>query len=238
MTISVCMAVYNGEKYIEEQLRSILAQLHEEDEIILSDDGSTDRTLAIIASINDLRIQLIRGGFKSPVFNYENAIRHAKGDIIVLADQDDLWLPGRIENILPLHQKYALVVCKSKVIDANGNLIRESFFYDENPIKKSLLLNLYKNPYLGCCMSFRKELLAYVLPFPKKIAMHDIWIGLNAHLHGKCVYYKKEALVAYRRYGQNVTNDLNSSSFPISYRVAFRCYFLRWAIWRYFFKTK
>ena len=92
MKISVCIATYNGAKYIEEQVQSILYQLSEKDEIINSDDGSKDNTLAIIKSLNDARIKVIHNTLKHGlVSNFENAIKHADGDYIFLSDQDDIW---------------------------------------------------------------------------------------------------------------------------------------------------
>ena len=89
--ISVCMATYNGEKYIEEQLKSILSQLGENDEVIVSDDSSTDNTLAIVESFNDVRIKIFPNNkFHSPIFNFENALKQATGDYIFLSDQDDV----------------------------------------------------------------------------------------------------------------------------------------------------
>ncbi len=103
--ISVCMATYNGEKYIERQLDSILAQLKENDELIISDDGSTDRTAEILARYGtDKRIRILHGSFHSPIYNFENAIKQAQGDYIFMADQDDIWLPGRITETLKMHE--------------------------------------------------------------------------------------------------------------------------------------
>lgn len=94
--ISVCMATYNGEEYIKEQLESILCQLGEMDEIIISDDGSTDNTLNIIESYNDSRIKIhINTGKHGFVYNFENALQKAKGEYIFLSDQDDIWLPEK-----------------------------------------------------------------------------------------------------------------------------------------------
>ena len=98
--ISVCMAVYNGEKYIREQIASILGQLAPGDELIISDDGSSDGTLDEARAFGDARIRLLANqldrGYSG---NFENAIRHAGGDIIFLSDQDDVWLPGRVEKM-------------------------------------------------------------------------------------------------------------------------------------------
>ena len=96
--ISVCVATYNGEKFIREQIESILCQLSSDDEIIVSDDGSTDGTIVIINCIGDKRIRIIEGPRKhSPTFNFENALKEAKGDYIFLADQDDVWKTNKVE---------------------------------------------------------------------------------------------------------------------------------------------
>ena len=100
MKLSVCMATHNGEKYLHKQLASILNQLGPEDEVVISDDSSTDTTVKIIRDIADPRIRLLENNtFYSPVYNFENAIRHGSGDIIVLADQDDVWLDNKVEVI-------------------------------------------------------------------------------------------------------------------------------------------
>jgi len=207
--ISVCMATYNGEKFIEGQIKSILDQLSELDELVISDDGSNDTTIDIINKIGDSRIKLLHGGFHSPIKNFENAIMNATGDVIFLADQDDIWLPGRICEAVKLHadlnRPIMLTFCKAQVIDENGNSIEESRFNYLHPTKRSFLRNLLRNHYMGCCMSFRRELLDYILPFPKGIMMHDSWIGLVAQFYFNCELIGEKPYMLYRRYGTNYT---------------------------------
>ncbi|EGF56173.1 glycosyltransferase, group 2 family protein [Bacteroides fluxus YIT 12057] len=127
--ISVCIATYNGEKFIKEQLDSILHQLSDEDEIIISDDSSTDATLDIIKKYLDKRIVIIDNQkFHSPVYNFENAIKQAKGDYIFLADQDDVWLPHKIDSLLPHLVENDLVLSNAKVVDASLNMVKERFY--------------------------------------------------------------------------------------------------------------
>ena len=90
--VSVCMATYNGEKYIKEQIDSILSEIKENDEIVISDDNSTDCTVEIIKSYNDDRIKLYHSNARNFKKNFENARNKAKGDIIFLSDQDDVWI--------------------------------------------------------------------------------------------------------------------------------------------------
>jgi len=191
MRISVCIATYNGEKYIHAQIASILSQLGKDDEIVISDDSSTDRTVEIIKAFNDTRISLLEHQtFHSHVYNFENSLKHAKGKYIFLADQDDIWLPGKVETMLSLLSSYDLVLSDARVVNEKGETIYDSFFHF-NHSKKGLLKNLYKNSYLGCCMAFNRKILHIALPFPKKINMHDWWIGLIAEIYGSVCFTDK-----------------------------------------------
>lgn len=221
--ISVCIPTYNGEKFIKQQLDSILFQLAEKDEIIISDDSSTDRTIEIIKSYNDKRIKLIENQkFSSPIFNLENALKHAKGDYIFLADQDDVWYPDKVKIVLKHLENNNLVVTDCKLIDKDNNTLAPSFFQLINS-GQGFFKNLIKNTYLGCCMAFDKSVLNYALPFPKKIAMHDIWIGLNAELFSS-VYFCDEILISYRKHENNQTpytggKSKNTTLYMVKYRM-------------------
>ena len=104
--LTVCIATYNGEKYIRQQLNSVLIQLGENDEVIISDDSSSDATVEIVRSFNDSRIKLlVDNKFSSPVRNFENALKYATGDYIFLCDQDDIWLPDKVKSMLPYLKK-------------------------------------------------------------------------------------------------------------------------------------
>lgn len=214
--ISVCMATYNGERYIDGQIRSILAQLKEDDELVISDDGSKDNTIKIITDIYDSRIKLYHGGFHSPIRNFENAIKKASGEVIFLADQDDVWLPGRVEAAMKMHNDphnpIILAICRAQVIDEYGLPVLDSRFNHLYPTKRSFIRNLIRNHYMGCCMSFKRELLDYILPFPEGIMMHDSWIGLVAQFYFQCVLIGEQPYMQYRRYGTNFT-ELHQQSF-------------------------
>lgn len=207
--ISVCMATYNGGRYVVGQIDSILKQLREDDELIISDDGSKDNTVSLIEGIKDSRIKLLHGGFHSPIKNFENAIKHAKGDVILLSDQDDLWLPGRVEAALKLHndkeKPVMLAFCRAQVIDENGDIVQDSRYNHLHPTERTFYRNLLRNHFMGCCMSFRKELLDYILPFPNGIMMHDSWIGLVAQFYFDCELIGEQPYMQYRRYGTNFT---------------------------------
>ncbi len=205
MKISVCMATYNGEKYILEQLNSILVQIKDSDEIIISDDHSTDNTIEVIKSLNDKRILIsYNNGDKGFTSNFENALRQATGDFIFFSDQDDVWLPGKVDTVSFHLQEYDLVVTNSKVTDEFLNVTNESFFsiFDSGP---GIFKNLAYNTYYGYSMAFRKQILEYALPFPKnREVAFDIWIGFVSEIIGK-VKFVKEPFVLYRRNNNTVT---------------------------------
>ena len=223
--VTICIATYNGEKYIREQLESILKQLGMQDEIIVSDDSSTDATLNIVRSFNDSRIKIYsQNKFHSPIFNFENALKKAKGDYIFLCDQDDVWEQDKISTTLSYLDKYCLVVSDCRIIDGDGFVVRESF-WDSHIPKVGVLNNLIKNHYLGCCMAFRRELLKIALPFPPRIAMHDIWLGLCASFFFSTIFIP-DNLMRYRRHGGNVSPTAEHSTFPLTYSINYRLYFL------------
>ena len=208
-TISVCMATHNGEKYIKRQLESILAQLSQEDEIVISDDSSSDKTVALIKGFSDRRIRLYENNtFFSPIFNSENALAKASGEIIVLSDQDDVWLDNKIavirQELAGVHGGIKLIVLDGQIVDENETILHDSIFAHINS-GKGLLKNIYDNSYMGCCMAFSRELLTIALPFPGDIPMHDIWLGLIAELFGT-VEFVSEKTIRYRRHGGTATD--------------------------------
>ena len=206
--ISVCIATYNGEKYIKQQLESILSQIGNSDEVVISDDSSTDRTLEVIKSFNDSRIKIFSNQkFKSLIFNFENAIKNSKVDVIFLSDQDDLWNESKVEKMLKALEKSDMVVSDCSFIDQNGKVILESYFEAANS-SNGLLKNLKRNAYFGCCMAFKRKILKKALPFPSDIPMHDIWLGLVAELYFNSTFLE-EKLTLYRKHDSNVSQASN-----------------------------
>lgn len=218
--ISVCMATYNGEKYIKEQLDSILLQIGDKDEIIISDDGSSDATIEIVESYQDSRIKIYRNSFKNLILNFEFALKQASGDFIFLSDQDDVWLPNKVQVSISYLMHNDIVVSNCQVVNQQLIVINKSFF-ELNKTKKGLFSNLIKNSYLGCCLAFRKEILSKVLPFPKNIPMHDIWLGFVAELFYK-IKFIEEPLMLYRRHGGNESPTGEDSPFNLYRKFLFR----------------
>ena len=206
---SVCIATYNGEKYIYDQLSSILSQINIDDEVIISDDNSTDNTIQIINNINDPRIKLIKGGFRNFTFNFENAIKHAKGEYIFLSDQDDIWLPNKYATTLKYLKNYDLICSDAIITNQHLTPIHQSFFKYYNS-GKGILKNTIKCSYCGACMAFNKKILQAIQPFPNtSIFGHDLWIGLVAETIGK-VYFLNTPLILYRRHDKSCTSVSNN----------------------------
>lgn len=216
------MATYNGAQFIKEQIASILPQLSPCDELIISDDGSTDETIAIAKNFNSALIKIINGPRAGLIKNFENSIKNAAGDIIFLSDQDDIWHPEKVKHCLSeLSQSKAdLLVTDCTIINSEGMVLEDSFFKKRGS-GPGLIKNIVKNSFLGCCMVFRSELKEKILPFPKNIAMHDWWIGLVASVHGKVVFVKKP-LSSYRRHGNNASPTGERSKYSRKQQMAFR----------------
>lgn len=214
--ISVALASFNGEKYIKEQLQSILTQLNDNDEVIISDDGSLDDTLSIVESINDKRIKVVEGPKMGVKQNFANAISYCNGKYIFLSDQDDIWEPSKVKKVLQTFSETdcLCVVHDNIVFDSDtGNILYDSFFKLRNS-KNGIIKNIIKNSYIGCCMAIRGDMKKYILPIPNNIEMHDQWIGIQCEKHGKVVFIK-DKLIRYRRHGNNVSELKHHSLFKM-----------------------
>lgn len=231
--ISVCVATYNGEKYIKEQIDSILCQLGPDDEIVISDDQSKDQTIEILKSYKDSRIKIFthssegRNSFEKVTNNFENAIGHAKGDYIFLSDQDDEWHHNKVEVLCKSLKHNLLVQSAFSCKWEDGAQIDTSF--KKRPYKKTWLGNLWDLPFMGCCMAFRKELKDIIIPFPKGIDAHDAWIGMVAYSTNR-ISFIDEPLFDYRIHASNVAgNNASSNSFirKIKYRFVIASHILK-----------
>ena len=206
--ISVCMTSYNGKQYIQKQIETILVNLSGEDELIISDDGSSDGTNELIASLmeQDQRIRLIPGPKQGVIANFENAITASRGEYIYLADQDDLWAPNKAAVVQECFKEHnCMVVVHDADIINEHDEVMESSFYARRNSGAGVIKNIAKNTYIGCCMAFRRELLQGILPIPKNIEMHDQWIGVIGDIIGRAFFCDK-VLFHYRRHGANVSS--------------------------------
>ena len=235
--ISVCITTFNGESYIGEQLKGILSEIGSDDEVVLSDDGSSDSTLDIVAGFKDDRIKVlhhdsstVKTGFilDKPTHNFENALKQAKGDIIFLSDQDDVWLPGKVRTMCDALQDADLAVHDCIVVDKDLKEILPSYFQWMG-VHQGVWSNFYKASYLGCCMAFRRSVLEAALPFPETKVGHDLWLGLVADRKFRTVLVRKP-LILYRKHDASKTTSGRKSDHSLWYKLGYRMTVLKYIL--------
>lgn len=223
--VSVCMATFNGEMFLHEQIDSILQQLDSDDELIISDDGSTDATIDIIKSYNDRRIKLTKNTNKHGfVSNFENALNHSSGDIIFLSDQDDVWFENKVSSMKQflVSNNVEVAMNNCTVTDERLIVLQEKLFSKKrNPKCYGVVGNLIINQWLGCCMVIKRKALIKCLPFPEGVIAHDIWIGLIANSKMR-VGYNDTSLQFYRRHNTTTSTATGKSKRSYRNRIKYR----------------
>ncbi len=229
--VSIVIATYNGEKYIKDQIDSILYQIDDSTEVIISDNDSIDNTLRIINEFKDPRIKLYHNlESKGSTSNFEYGLKKASGDIIFLSDQDDIWLGNKFETCIKYMEKFDVAVTDCKVVNADLSVLHESYFSFRKS-GKGILKNLLKSSYLGCCMVFKRKVLQIATPFPRDIAksyIHDIWIGFVAECFFSS-HFIKTPLLLFRRHQSSLSSAGNKSPFSFLQKISFR-----WRVIKYF----
>jgi glycosyltransferase involved in cell wall biosynthesis len=221
--ISIAMCTYNGEKFIEKQLLSILNQTYTNIEIIIVDDGSSDSTIDIIKKISDTYncIKLYQNKFNLGfIKNFEKAISLSKGDYISLSDQDDIWEFNKIERLINKIENTDSLLIYSNALLVDDNLIssNKTLLDEIIPIQgKNNLYFLYNNSISGNTMLFKKDLLIKVLPFPEDIVFHDLWISFVASCYSD-ICYIDEPLIKYRQHSNNITDIDKRNKIPKNYK--------------------
>ena len=229
LPVSVCMATYNGERFVHRQLESILRQLDAEDEVVIVDDCSQDSTLTVVRNLQDSRIRLFEHAEnRGPTAAFETALRHARHELICFSDQDDVWLPGKIAHLQTVFEnpdvKFAVHDCA--VTDGNLKVVEPSYFRWRK-VKGGLLRNFAVPGLVGCCMAFRRSLLPIVLPFPSdRRLLHDVWISTAAQVSRVTPVLIPQSLLLFVRHGENASQiDLASRRRTLT-RIASE----RWAL--------
>lgn len=215
--LSICIVTFNGEAYIRQQIESILDNVRgcNNYEIIICDDCSLDSTALIIkefATCNPKINLLVNSKRLGLIKNIEYALNNAKGDLIFLSDQDDVWLSNKLQTFLIELAYQDLVISDAFITDSELKIIHDSYYGIIKP-NSSILLNIYKSRYLGCCMAFRRSLLKYALPFPGNLDGHDLWLGLIARMLNFRISFISNKTLLYRRHMKNSSQF--SSSRPI-----------------------
>lgn len=228
--ISVCIATHNGELYIEDQLLSILNQIGPTDEIVISDDGSTDKTVDIIKSINDSRIRIYQfihqndysnkrlSSYYYATENFSNALKYAKGDYIFLSDQDDIWHIDKVKICLNELKNSDIVVHNFSILN---DTLKDTDNYLNYKTHFNIFDYIYKLPFRGCCMAFNRKVYNLCIPIPKGTFMHDCYIGLKSVMANHNYKFIDKPLIFYRRHNNNVSDfkSKNNLFFKIIYRI-------------------
>ena len=210
--VSIALATYNGERFLKEQLDSLLNQTYQNTEVIITDDASTDGTKSILEEYaeKDSRVKLFfNDNNLGLIKNFEKAVQLTQGTVIAFADQDDVWASDKIEKLLANMGDAVLVYCNSEYIDADGKSMNRKLTDYRNPSNKRNLFIFDKDSGIwiaGHALLFRKELLDTALPFTPYIS-HDTWIAYIAMLKGT-IKFIPDVLVYYRQHGGNVVGGL------------------------------
>ena len=204
--ISICIATYNGEKYLKDQLDSLVKQSVRPYEVILQDDCSIDKTVEIAKTYKkklnlNIIVNEVNLGFKK---NFELVLSKATGDLIAPCDQDDIWIENKLEVLSSQIDDYSLIYSNSLLVDSDGNSLnkrisdrlKNNFTDTDTPINF-----IYANSISAHAMLFKKELLKYIFPFPK-LMYFDAWIAAVASSF-EGVKYVDIDLVKYRQHDNN-----------------------------------
>ncbi|WP_319502274.1 glycosyltransferase family 2 protein [uncultured Draconibacterium sp.] len=217
MKVEILLATYNSEKYLRELLDSLVAQAHTNWELLVHDDGSDDQTITIFKEFEELHdrtVKIYRSNKRlGPMRSFEYLLKNSSADYLMFCDQDDVWLPHKIEESLACIQqlerrnpdKAALVFSDLEVVDEQLNTINPSF-WNYSKVNPENVYDTYKllinNPAPGCTYIMNKKVKPLVLPFPEQARMHDWWIILKVAESGVIDYLKKPGLL-YRQHQQN-----------------------------------
>lgn len=210
MKISVLLAAYNGEKYISQQIASILPQLGGDDELIISDDSPNGNTFAAVeAFLADKRVKYVKGPQRGVDANKEFLFGVCTGDVAFLCDQDDVWMPDKIEKVMAqINSGAGCVLHDAYLTDSDLNKTGQTLF-DMRNAGKGTVRNILKNCYTGSCMALTRQAFTAALPFPKDIPMHDQWLGLVCEKTVKTVFLD-EPLILWRRNEGSMTGGRTS----------------------------
>lgn len=204
-TVAVVVATYNGATYLPWQLESIIQQTHKPSQIIIVDDASSDDTVVIAQAFaaahsevmvvqNETRLGYIK--------NFEKGMLLANANYVALSDQDDIWVPHKLEKLLASIGDQVLAYSDSELIDANGHLLHQKMSSIKNqPAYHTPIMYAVGAWAPGHAMLFKKELIDKAVPFPTLVT-HDFWLGFVATCYSTMVYVN-EPLVHYRQHTQN-----------------------------------
>ncbi len=210
--MSVCMATYNGTRFLREQLDSILPQLGPDDELVVVDDHSSDGTVGLLRSYGDarIRVHVNERNLRAPA-SFARSIALARGEVIVLADQDDTWLAGRVDALVAALDAPGIVAVASNsdYVDATGRPVAfpmPPLAATDSRRHVANLARIYagRAAYYGCAMAFRASFRSVLLPMPRYVEAHDLWTAMAANLAGGIAHMER-ATLRRRIHGNNAS---------------------------------
>lgn len=229
------MATYNGVRFLREQIDSILTQMDPTDEIIICDDTSDDGTWEIVSGWGDKRLRAFRNPARlGHVQNFVGAISRARGRFVALSDQDDVWVMGRLQRMVEKLEKLpptSLVIGDFVEVDFAGHICETKLnrlgIGDPAANRYWQLARIFSGhvKYFGCAFLFERTLLPHIVPMPRAIEAHDVWIAMKACLHGRIVHLRENTLW-HRVHGGNLTPKLRRAVWPIIKSRAIYGYYL------------
>ena len=232
--IDIIMGTYNGERYIQEQIDSILKNTWTSWRLWICDDGSTDRTEQVVKdyvkSYPDKIFWKPNEKNKGAAINFLDGARKASGDYVMFCDQDDYWLPSKIEDTLNCMKQAErqfgkntplTVFTDATVVNESLKIMQKSFHKSSNldTAKLDLPHMLMENKMMGCTMLLNQALLKKMYKFPRKVRMHDWWAGIVAAAYGKIIYLNKPTLL-YRQHTSNVVGSTEFSKEAVLEKVS------------------
>jgi len=201
------MATYNGSVYVRDQLLSILSELGGADEVIVVDDASSDNTVEVVLAVSDTRVSLMRNETnQGHVESFAKALAAARGEYILLSDQDDLWVEGRVSSILAALGRRTVAAGRFEYFgEISGRPPRDLPELRVFASQRNLFSILTgRRPYFGSAMGFRREILPVLLPIPRYAEAHDIWLAIVGNVLGG-VDHVDELVLRRRIHRDNLT---------------------------------
>lgn len=221
LEVSVALCTYNGARYLEEQLQSIVSQSRSVREIVVADDGSTDETLAIVRRVaaapgttsQGIEFRILEGGGHGVTKNFERAIAACRFDLIALCDQDDIWTAGRLERQCAEFDSrpgLSLLFGDARLVNEHGSPVGATLF-DTLEVDAATRARLHagaafeiflrRNIVTGATVMFRRGLTDTALPIPREW-VHDEWLAIMAAAVGE-VDLMESIVTDYRQHGNN-----------------------------------
>lgn len=216
MTLDIILSVYNGEKYLSELLTSLVNQTSSSFKLLVRDDGSYDESIEIVDGFKDkLDIVFVNGSVENlgVVKSFSYLLEQSNADLIMFADQDDVWLPEKIENAVKSLKNFdtdlpLMGYSDLKVTDEKLNITSDSFVSDKgfDSLGCSFASLLLENRFTGCTLIINNAMKELVLPIPASARMHDWWIALCAYSMGVAVRIP-ETDILYRQHASNIVGS-------------------------------